>query len=119
LGEGTVKKAQVEEPLLPPWVGRLVMRLAPLAVLVLVWFLGNSVLRIPSGILTIVLGVLGLGALIYFGGRLYKPFSVNKEKKCIARGAKEREGCRHYVPGARMGGGCGRLTENGKCRYVS
>jgi hypothetical protein len=114
-----MKQSRVEEPLLPPWVAKAAARLAPLAVLVLLWWLLSSVFNLPGTTLTLVLIVPGFAALVYFGGRFYKPFYVNKEGRCVAGGAKERAGCRHYVPGARLGGGCGRLRENGRCRYVT
>ncbi len=110
-------KNQVEEPLLPPWVKSVAMKIVPLAGLIIIYVVLNAI-GIPGKILTPVLAVLVLTALVYFGGRFYKPFRVKKDGKCLAKGAREREGCRQYIPGAKMGGGCGRLMENGKCRYV-
>jgi hypothetical protein len=112
-----VRQTKQEEPLLPPWVGKAAARLVPLIVLVLLWWLLSSVFHLSGMTLTLVLIVPGIAALIYFGGRLYKPFYVNRDGRCTASGARQREGCRHYVPGARLGGGCGRLRENGRCRY--
>jgi len=110
---------QDEEPLFPPWIVAIAVRAGPLIALALIWWLLNSVLKIPSKILTPTLGVLGLGALIFFGGRFYKPFYYDKKTgRCIARGAKQRQACRHYFPGAKLGGGCGRQREDGRCRYV-
>lgn len=110
-------KNQVEEPLLPPWVKNFFMKLAPIAGLIVVYVILSKA-GVSPAISTPVLIVLVLAALIYFGGRFYKPFHVNKDGKCLAKGAREREGCRQYIPGAKMGGGCGRLMENGRCRYV-
>ena len=94
------------------------MRLLPIVVLIVVYVLLTSVFGLPGNITAPVLIVLGIGALVYFGGRLYKPFYVGKDARCIARGVSQRRGCRHFMFGARMGGGCGRLMENGRCRYV-
>jgi len=114
-----VSRSQIEEPLLPPWVGRFALRIAPIIILIVVYVLLTSVFGLPGKITAPVLIVLTLGALVYFGGRLYKPFYVSKDARCNAKGARERAGCRHYIPGAKMGGGCGRLQENGRCRYVA
>jgi len=115
-----VSRSQIEEPLLPPWVGRFALRIAPIIILIVVYVLLTSVFGLPGNITAPVLIVLALGALVYFGGRLYKPFCADKKTtRCIAKGARERAGCRHYIPGAKMGGGCGRLQENGRCRYVA
>ena len=114
-----MRKVEDEEPLFPPWVAALGLRLGPLAVLFGIWWLITRVINIPSNIATPVLAVLVLTGAIYFGGRLYKPFHVEKGTgKCMARGAKQRQACRHYMPGARIGGGCGRQREDGRCRYV-
>jgi len=114
-----MRKTRDEEPLLPPWVKGLALRAAPLAVLLLLYYILGMVMDVPAKILVPVLLVLGLGALVYLGGRLYKPFLVDRTGRCTASGARQRESCRHYVPGARLGGGCGRLRENGRCRYVT
>ena len=113
-----MRAGQGQEPLLPPWVGVALWRLAPLAVLSVCYYLLNSVLHVPTGILVLVLFVLGVGVLVYFGGRLYKPFHVGPDGKCMARGAVQRATCRHFASGARLGGACGRLKEDGRCRYV-
>jgi len=107
-----------QEPLLPPWVARAGLILGPIVGLILIYYLLTAVFNLPPKILVPALAVLVLAAFIYFAGRLYKPFFVNREGRCTARGAKARESCRHFVPGARLGGGCGRLMENGRCRYV-
>ncbi len=107
-----------EEPLLPPWIMKLVLILGPLAVVVGIYWLMTAVLRVPGKISAPVLAVLTIALAVYLGGRLYKPFYVNKEGRCIARGAKQRAQCRHFIAGARLGGGCGRLREDGRCRYV-
>lgn len=114
-----MRKAEDEEPLFPPWVAMLGLRLGPLAVLFGVWWVFTRVIRIPSGIVTPLLIGLALAAAIYFGGRLYKPFHIEKGTgRCTARGANQRKSCRHYFPGAKLGGGCGRQREDGRCRYV-
>ena len=72
-----------------------------------------------SSIATPFLVLLAVAAVAYFGGRLYKPFHFNKKThRCEAKGAKQRMACRYYMPGARLGGGCGRHREDGGCRYV-
>jgi len=115
-----VSRSQVEEPLLPPWVGRFFMRLAPVVVVIVVYVLMTNVFGVSPAITTPVLAVLCVACLVYFGGRLYRPFCVDKKTtRCVAKGAGERAGCRHYIPGAKMGGGCGRLQENGRCRYIA
>lgn len=113
-----MKSTSDQEPLLPPWAKRWAIALGPLVVLVLVWYLLGQVAGVPAVVLWPTVGVIGLAALIVLGGRLYKPFYVNKQGRCTASGAAQRQGCRHYIPGARLGGGCGRLTERGICRYV-
>ena len=114
-----MRKVPDEEPLLPPWIMSIVVRAGPLAVLFGVWWLVTRVINVPSNIATPVLIVLALAVAIYLGARLYKPFHVEKGTgKCMARGAKQRAECRHFFPGARMGGGCGRQREDGRCRYV-
>ncbi len=107
-----------EEPLLPPWVAALGLKLAPLFVVGLLYYLLNTVFRVPGKIAVPVLIVAVLAVLIYFGGRFYKPFYAGRDGRCTARGAKQKAGCRHYMMGARLGGGCGRHREDGLCRYV-
>jgi hypothetical protein len=114
-----MSKVQDEEPLLPPWVMGIIVRVGPLALLFGLWYLVARVLKVSSAIATPFLGVLALAAVVYFGGRLYKPFHFNKKThRCEAKGAKQRMACRYYMPGARLGGGCGRHREDGGCRYV-
>jgi len=113
-----MRRTTEEEPLLPPWVFAVALRVGPLAVLAAVWYLLNRMLHVPGRIVTPALAGLALAALVYFAGRLYKPFRVNKQGRCTARSARDRRGCRHFIPGARLGGGCGRLRENGRCRRV-
>jgi hypothetical protein len=108
-----------DEGLLPPWVMNVTVRLGPLVVLAVVWWLLSSVFRVPERIWVPVFAVLVLVAAVYFGGRYYKPFYVEKKTgRCIAKTAKDRKSCRRYMPGARLGGGCGRLREDRGCRYV-
>ena len=114
-----MRKVEDEEPLFPPWIVAIAVRVGPLAVLFGVWWVVTRVMKVPSNIATPVLIVLALSVAIYLGGRFYKPFHIEKGTgKCIARGAKQRQECRHYFPGARIGGGCGRQREDGRCRYV-
>ena len=114
-----MRKVEDEEPLFPPWIVAIVVRGGPLAAFFAVWWVVTRILNVPSNIATPALIVLALSVVIYLGGRFYKPFYVEKDTgKCIARGAKQRSDCRHYMPGARIGGGCGRLREDGRCRYV-
>jgi len=96
----------------------ILVTVGPIAVVAGIYFLLANVFHVPGKISLPVTIALVLGLAIYFGGRLYKPFHVNRDGRCIARGAKVRAGCRHYIPGAKLGGGCGRLREDGKCRYV-
>ncbi len=107
-----------EEPLLPPWVAGIGLRLGPLAVLGLLYYLLNTVFRVPGKIALPSLIVAALAVLIYFGGHFYKPFYADRDGRCTARGAKQKAGCRHFMMGAKLGGGCGRLREDGRCRYV-
>jgi hypothetical protein len=108
-----------EEPLLPPWVMNVAVRLGPVAALALLWWLFSSVLRVPGRIWVPVFAVLVLVVVVYFGGRRYKPFHADKTTgRCTAKSAKERRSCRHYMLGALLGGGCGRLREDRRCRYL-
>ncbi len=111
------KKIEDEE-LLPPWLMSIGRILGPLALLVGVWWL-TGVLNLPRlVVLPLILG-LTFAAVVYLGGRYYKPFRIEKNTgRCIAKNAKERLACRHFMPGARLGGGCGRLREDRGCRYV-
>ncbi len=95
-----------------------ILTLGPLAVVAGIYYVLAYVLHVPGKISLPLAVVLILGLAIYFGGRLYKPFHVDRDGRCTARGAKQRAGCRHYIPGARLGGGCGRLREDRRCRYV-
>jgi hypothetical protein len=114
-----MRKVEDEEPLLPPWIMAIVVRGGPLALFFAVWWVVTRILNVPSNIATPALILLALSVAVYLGGRFYKPFHVEKGTgKCIARGAKQRQSCRHYFPGARIGGGCGRQREDGRCRYV-
>jgi hypothetical protein len=106
-----------EEPL-PPWISAVAFRLGPLLLLGVVYYLLSRTLKLPPKILVPALSILALSALVYFGARLYKPYYVDKQGKCTARGAKQRRECRHFIPGARLGGGCGRLRESGYCRRM-
>jgi hypothetical protein len=112
-----MKQTQDEEPLLPPWAVAAGLRIGPLAVAAAAYYLLSRIFSVPAAVLVPALLVLAMAILIYFGGRFYKPFYVSREGRCIATGGKQRESCRHYIPGARLGGGCGRLREDGRCRY--
>lgn len=107
-----------DEPLVPEWVMTFTYILGPIAVVAGVYYLLSNVLDVPGNVALPITVVLIGGLAIYFGGRFYKPFHVDREGRCTARGAKERAGCRRFMPGARLGGGCGRQREDGKCRYV-
>jgi hypothetical protein len=114
-----MSRAHDDEPLFPPWIVTIAKIIGPLALLGLIYWVLTSVARIPGNILIPVLAVLALATVIYFGGRYYKPFHYDKAAgRCGARGAKQRMSCRHFIPGARLGGGCGRQREDGRCRYV-
>lgn len=113
-----MSQGKPEEPLLPPWIMKLVLLLGPLALVAGIYYVLGNLLHLPLKIIFPVTTVLLLGLAIYFGGRLYKPFHVDAKGKCTARGAQARRSCRHYIPGAKLGGGCGRLRENRTCRYV-
>ena len=113
-----MRKAQDQEPLLPPWVGGVLWKFGPLVLLAGIYYVLSGVLHVPPAILVPALIVLALGALVYVGGRLYKPFYVDRQGRCIAQGAAQKAACRHFSSGARLGGACGRLRENGRCRYV-
>ena len=108
-----------DEPLFPPWVAGIAVKAAPIVILALLYWLLKNVLKVPGNIAMPILLVLGLAVLIYFGGRFYKPYRVSKENRCTAVGAEQRRGCRHFFPGARLGGGCGRLREDGRCRHAA
>jgi hypothetical protein len=107
-----------EEPLVPPWMMTIIVTAGPIAVVAGIYYLLSHILHVPGKISLPVTIALVLGLAIYFGGRLYKPFHVDRNGKCIAHGANERAACRHYIPGAKLGGGCGRLREDRRCRYV-
>jgi hypothetical protein len=107
-----------EEPLVPEWVVTVGVIIGPIAAVAGVYYLLNNILDVPGKFAFPITIVLLAGLAIYFGGRFYKPFYVDKSGRCTARGAKQRAGCRRFMPGARLGGGCGRLREDGKCRYV-
>jgi hypothetical protein len=113
------RRIEDDEPLFPPWVMGIALRAGPIVVLALLYYLLNHVFRVPSHIALWSLIIVGFATLIFFGGRFYKPYYVNKEGRCVAGGAKQRLGCRHYFPGARLGGGCGRQREDGRCRRVA
>ncbi len=107
-----------EEALLPPWAASVAKMLVPLGVVVGIWVL-LSKLNLPAAVvIPSVLGLL-LAVTIYFGGRYYKPFRIDRATaRCIAKTVTDRKTCRHYMPGAKLGGGCGRLREDRGCRYV-
>ncbi|MBN1459599.1 MAG: hypothetical protein JXA57_08675 [Armatimonadetes bacterium] len=108
-----------DEPLFPPWVLSVGKILGPILVLIGIWWLFTSVFKLPAKVMTPAIALLVLFVAIFLGGRFYKPFYVEKGTgKCIAKGAKQRMNCRHYIPGARLGGGCGRQREDRTCRYV-
>jgi hypothetical protein len=113
------RRIEDDEPLLPPWVMSIALKAGPIVALAVLYYLLNNVFRVPPRVALITLVVLGVATLVYFGGRFYKPYHVSKEGRCIASGAKQRLGCRHYIPGARLGGGCGRLREDGRCRRTT
>jgi hypothetical protein len=106
------------EPLFPEWVVTFGVILGPIAAVAGIYYLLSSVFDVPGRIAFPVTIVLIVGLAIYFGGRFYKPFHIDRDGRCTARGAKERASCRRFMPGARLGGGCGRQREDGKCRYV-
>jgi hypothetical protein len=107
-----------DEELLPPWVFGIAKVIGPILALMLLYWVMNR-LHLPAKIFWPAIIALVLAALTYFGGRYYKPFYVDKKTgRCIAKTAKDRKTCRRYMPGARLGGGCGRLREDRACRYV-
>jgi len=112
-----MRQTKDAEPLLPPWATAALMRLGPLVILGGVYYVLARVLSVPGNVLLPALAALALAVLVYFGGRFYKPFYISREGRCLASGAKQRENCRRFIPGARLGGGCGRLREDGRCRY--
>lgn len=113
-----MSRREDEEPLFPPWIITSAKILGPLLVFAGIYWLLSKVLNLPARYLLPALLVLAVALAIYLGGRFYKPFFVDKEGRCTARNAEERRRCRHFIPGARLGGGCGRLREDGRCRYV-
>ena len=113
-----MSRATSEQKLLPAWVAAIALRLGPLAVLAGVYYLLHIVLHVPPKILIPALGALALAVFIYFGGRFYRPLYLDREGRCTARNAQQRASCRHFIPGARLGGGCGRLREDGRCRHM-
>ena len=113
------RRIEDDEPLLPPWASSVALKVGPIVALAVLYYLLNNVFRVPSKVAIWSLIVLGLATLVYFGGRFYKPYYVSKEGRCVASRAKQRLGCRHYIPGARLGGGCGRLREDGRCRRMT
>lgn len=113
-----MRPAKDEEPLLPPKLMTAIRIIGPLAALIGLWVLLRK-LSLPPFILTGIIPALALAAVIYVGGRYYKPYRVDKAtKRCLAKGAQERASCRHYIAGAKLGGGCGRQREDRKCRYL-
>jgi hypothetical protein len=105
------------EPLLPPWVFGLALKIGPLAVLVAIYYV-LSLVGLSSAVLVPSIIVLALAVAIYFGGRFYKRFYAGRDGRCTARSPQQRAACRHFMPGARLGGGCGRLREDGRCRHA-
>jgi len=113
-----MSKAKDDEELLPPWVFSIAKIIVPILGLMLLYWLMNR-LHLPPKIVTPAVAVLLLTGVVYFGGRYYKPFRVEKKTgRCIAKTAADRKTCRKYIPGARLGGGCGRLREDRRCRYL-
>ena len=107
-----------DEPLLPPWAMSFAKILVPLLVVIGLWWLMGK-LHLPTKIVTPALAVLAIFIVTYVGGRYYKPFRYDKRQgRCIAKNAKERMSCRHYMAGAQLGRGCGRQREDRGCRYV-
>jgi hypothetical protein len=112
-----MSKAKDDEELLPPWVISVAKIIVPILGLALLYWLMTRLL--PPSVASPALVVLVLFAAVYFGGRYYKPFRVEKKTgRCIAKTAADRKSCRKYLPGARLGGGCGRLREDRRCRYL-
>jgi len=108
-----------DEPLLPPWIASLAMKVGPVLALIGIWWFLTSVLKLNAKIMAPALVVLVVSLAVFLGGRFYKPFYVEKGTgRCIAKSAKERMACRRYMPGAKIGGGCGRQREDRRCRYV-
>ncbi|MCJ7750636.1 MAG: hypothetical protein MUQ65_06025, partial [Armatimonadetes bacterium] len=62
-----MRKVEDEEPLLPPWVMAIIVRVGPLAVLFGVWWVITRMLKVPSNIATPVLIVVVLSVAIYLG----------------------------------------------------
>jgi len=110
-----VRQQLDKEPLLPEWVTKWIKILLPIGGFIGIWLLNDRYFHLQAIYWIPTLFVLVLGVLIFLLGRLYKPYFVNKEGRCIASGRINRVKCRHYVLGARLGMGCGRQREDGYC----
>jgi hypothetical protein len=112
------RRIEDDEPLLPPWLMSAVLMLGPIAGVAVLYYLLRVVFRVPGAVSMWTAIVLAVAVAVYLGGKFYKPYRVNKEGRCVASGARQRLACRHYMPGARLGGGCGRQREDGRCRRM-
>ena len=106
-----------KEPLLPEWVSKWAKILLPLGILIGIWWLNDRFIHL-KGIYWIptLIGLI-LGLLIFFVGRYYKHWYVNREGRCVAGKPEIRLRCRHHYPGPRLGMGCGRHREDGLCAH--
>ena len=103
---------------LPKWLPSALTGLAPLVVLGGLYILLAMILHL-SLMTSLAIAVLAaIAPLVYFGGRFYRRSYIGADKRCTAKDVRERANCRHFIPGASLGNGCGRLREDGKCRFV-
>jgi hypothetical protein len=94
------------------------MRLAPIAVFAIVYVIVDAVAHPRLVVSLLIAMAVAIPALIYFGGRYYRPSYINKDKRCTAKDSRSRARCRYFLIGASFGNGCGRLREDGRCRYA-
>lgn len=104
--------------LFPKWLPSVLTGLAPIMVVGILYFILSVVLHLPLTTSLAIAVPVAIPPLIYFGGRYYKRSYIGADKRCTAKDARQRSSCRHFIPGASFGDGCGRHREDGRCRFA-
>lgn len=112
-----MNKQTNEESALPAWLPGFLKKIGPFVAVYLIYLLFSK-LGLPAKIWIPIVLVLGLGAAIFFGGRFYKKSFIGPGGRCMAKEFAQRKECRHFLAGATLSGGCGRVRDDGRCRYV-
>jgi hypothetical protein len=111
-------KRKDADALFAKWIPSVLAGLGPVVVFGGLYSVLTRVAHLPIATSLLIAVVAAIPPLIYFGGRYYKPSYIGADKRCAAKDSRARSACRYFIAGASFGNGCGRLREDGRCRYA-